>query len=84
MVNSAPTRGYMTPDTTEKPIACEWPRQYRELSLPISANHTGTIYLPQHMTEQEWQNVMDYLAVVRTVAIDRRGAPINPDKEAGH
>lgn len=65
------------PDTTEKPIADPWPREYHELSLPLSALHTASIYLPKEMTEAEWAVMTSVLAVMKRAIVPTERAVLS-------
>jgi hypothetical protein len=62
------TKGYIPP-LTKGPPQCGWPREYQELSLPLSPHHIGSLYLPVHMTEREWDVVMETIALVKQATL---------------
>ena len=64
------SKGYQMPQEPEPP-QCAWPREYRELSLPLSRHHIGSIYLPVNMTEEEWEMAEQYLELMKASMLRR-------------
>lgn len=58
--------GYRPPVETLPPQS-EWPRAYRESTIPLSLHHCGSITLPARMTAAEWDSLERFMAVLKRV-----------------